>query len=129
MELYFPDELGERLAFCSAAFAALAGLIIMFAPGYAMRLFGLQLREGRRDGYAELRSTGAVYLALGLAPIMLGQPDIYLVFGAVFTLAAFARVVSLLSDRGGTVINYILLVVHIVLAALPIGYVYGFFSA
>ncbi len=129
MELYFPEELGEQLAFCAAAFTAFAGFIIMFAPGYAMRLFGLQPREGRRDGYAEQRSTGGVYLALGLAPILLAQPNTYLVLGAAFAMAAFARIISLLSDRGGTVVNYILLVVQVVLAALPLGYVFGFFSA
>ena len=59
MEFYFPTELGEQLAFGAAAFTALAGFIIMFAPGYAMRLFGMQVREGRRDGYAELRSMGS----------------------------------------------------------------------
>ncbi|OWK24835.1 hypothetical protein AJ87_17245 [Rhizobium yanglingense] len=42
MEFYFPETFGEQLAFCSAAFTALAGLVIMFAPGYAMQLFGLQ---------------------------------------------------------------------------------------
>ncbi|KRB63034.1 hypothetical protein ASE04_00655 [Rhizobium sp. Root708] len=129
MELYFPEELGEQLAFCSAAFAVLAGLIIMFAPGYSMRLFGLQPREGRRDGYAELRSTGGMYLALGLTPIMLAQPNVYLVFGASFAMAAFARIISLLSDKGSTILNYLLLVVQIVLAALPLAYVFGFFSA
>ena len=129
MEFYFPEELGEQLAFCAAAFVALAGFIIMFAPGYAMRFFGLQPSEGRRDGYAEQRSIGGVYLALGLAPILLAQPNIYLVVGAVFAMAAFARVISLLSDRGGTVINYVLLVVQVILAALPLGYVFGFFSA
>ncbi|KQV24339.1 hypothetical protein ASC97_25880 [Rhizobium sp. Root1203] len=129
MELYFPEELGEQLAFCAAAFVALAGFVIMFAPGYAMRVFGLQPREGRRDGYAEQRSMGGAYLALGLAPILLAQPNIYLVVGAVFAMAAFARIVSLLSDKGGTILNYLLLVVQIVLAALPLGYVFGFFSA
>lgn len=129
MDFYFPTELGEQLAFGAAAFTALVGFIIMFAPGYAMRLFGLQAREGRRDGYAEQRSMGGFYLGLGLSAIMLAQDWIYMALGAAFAMAAFARIISLLSDRGGTVVNYILLVVQVVLAALPLGYVFGFFSA
>ncbi|KQV73211.1 hypothetical protein [Rhizobium sp. Root1220] len=129
MDFYFPTELGERLAFGAAAFTALVGLIIMFAPGYAMRLFGLAPREGRRDGYAEQRSMGGFYLGFGLSALMLAQDWIYMALGAAFAMAAFARTVSLLSDKGSTMINYLLLVVQIVLAALPLGYVFGFFSA
>jgi hypothetical protein len=128
MDFYFPTELGERLAFGAAAFTALAGLVIMFAPGYAMRLFGLQPREGRRDGYAEQRSMGGFYLGFGLSAVMLAQDWIYMALGAAFAMAAFARLVSLLSDKGGTILNYLLLVVQIILAALPLGYVFGFFS-
>ena len=94
MEFYFPTELGEQLAFGAAAFTALAGFIIMFAPGYAMRLFGMQVREGRRDGYAELRSMGGFYLGTGLAAIMLAQNFTYLALGAAFAMAAFARIIS-----------------------------------
>jgi hypothetical protein len=129
MDFYFPTVLGERLAFGAAAFTALAGLVIMFAPGYAMRLFGLQPREGRRDGYAEQRSMGGFYLGFGLSAVMLAQDWIYMALGAAFAMAAFARLISLLSDKGGTILNYLLLVVQIILAALPLGYVFGFFSA
>lgn len=128
MEFYFPEEFGEQLAFCTAAFVALAGLVIMFAPGYAMRLFGLQPAEGRRDGYAALRSTGGLYLALGLAPIMLEMLPIYLVLGASLAMSAFARIISLLSDKGSTVLNCLLLVVQVVLAAVPLAYSFGFFT-
>jgi hypothetical protein len=128
MDFYFPTVLGERLAFGAAAFTALAGLVIMFAPGYAMRLFGLQPREGRRDGYAEQRSMGGFYLGFGLSAVMLAQDWIYMALGAAFAMAAFARLISLLSDKGGTILNYLLLVVQIILAALPLGYVFGFFS-
>ncbi|MDM9621446.1 DUF4345 domain-containing protein [Rhizobium sp. S96] len=129
MDFYFPTELGEQLAFGAAAFTSLAGLIIMFAPGYAMRLFGLQPREGRRDGYAEQRSVGGFYLGFGLSAIMLAQDWTYMALGAAFAMSAFARIISLLSDKGGTVLNYLLLVVQVVLAALPLAYVLGFFSA
>ena len=52
MEFYFPETFGEQLAFCCAAFTAAAGFVMMFAPGYAMKLFGLAPR-GDSYEYAE----------------------------------------------------------------------------
>jgi hypothetical protein len=128
MELYFPTELGEQLAFCAAAFTALVGLFMMFAPGYAYRLLGLEVREGRRGAYAESRSVGGFYLGFGLAAILLAQPMIYMALGAAFALAAFGRLLSLMSDRGGgAMVNLLLLAVQAVLAALPLLYAFGFF--
>lgn len=129
MEFYFPTELGEQLAFASAAFTAFAGLVIMFAPGIALRAFGLAPRGERREGYAELRSMGGFYLGFGLSAIMLAQDWIYMALGASFAMAAFARIVSILSDRGSSAVNYLLLVVQAVLAGLPLLYVFGFFPA
>ena len=127
MELYFPTELGEQLAFCAAAFTALVGLLMMFAPGFAYKFYGLQVREGRQGAYAESRSVGGFYLGFGLAAILLAQPTIYTALGASFALAAFGRILSLMSDRGGGVIvNLLLLVVQVVLAALPLLYAFSF---
>ncbi|MBA1346662.1 MULTISPECIES: DUF4345 domain-containing protein [Rhizobium] len=126
MEFYFPTELGEQLAFCSAAFTALAGFIMMFAPGHTFRLLGLQAQEGRPEGYGEGRSMGGFYLGFGLSAIMLAQTTIYMALGASFAMAAFARIVSILSDKGSNLVNYLLLVVQIALAALPLLYVFGF---
>ncbi|AGS23678.1 hypothetical protein [Rhizobium etli] len=126
MEFYFPTELGEQLAFCSAAFTALAGFIMMFAPGHAFRLLGLQVQEGRPEGFAEGRSMGGFYLGFGLSAILLAQNWIYMALGASFSIATFARLVSILSDKGSNLVNYLLLVVQIVLAALPLLYVFGF---
>jgi hypothetical protein len=128
MELYFPTELGEQLAFAAAAFTALAGFIIMFVPGYALRFFGLQARDGRPEGFAEGRSMGGFYLGFGLSAIMLAQDWIYMALGASFAMAVFARIISILSDRSGTIANYLLLVVQAILAALPLLYVFGFFQ-
>ncbi|MBX4958837.1 DUF4345 domain-containing protein [Rhizobium lentis] len=128
MEFYFPTEFGEQLAFCSAAFTALAGFLMMFAPGHALRLLGLQAREGRPEGYGEARSMGGFYLGFGASAIMLAQNWIYMALGASFVMAAFARVISILSDKGSNIVNYLLLVVHIALAALPLLYVFGFFQ-
>lgn len=127
MELYIPTETGEFLAFCAAIATSLIGLVFLFAPGLAFRALGLDLREGRRGGYAEARSTlGGFPLGLGIAAILLAQPMVYLALGAAFALAAFGRILSMLSDGGNTIVNWVFLIVQIVLSGLPLAYVFGF---
>lgn len=125
MEFYFPTDLGEQLAYCSAAFTMLLGLIYMFAPGYSYRFLGLQPREGRLGAYAEGRSMGGFYLGSGVVAILLAQPTLYLSLGASFALAAFGRVLALMSDRGNIIVNLLMLVIQVTLAALPLLYGLG----
>ena len=127
MEFYIPTETGEFLAFCAAVVTSLLGLVFLFAPGIAFRALGIDQREGRRGGYAEARSTmGGFHLGLGLAALLLAQPMVYLALGAAFALAAFGRILSMLSDSGNTVVNWLYLIVQIALSALPLAYVFGF---
>ncbi|WP_075291627.1 DUF4345 family protein [Pararhizobium arenae] len=126
MEFYIPTETGEFLAFCAALATAAIGLIFLFAPGLAFRAIGLDLREGRRGGYAEARSVmGGFPLGLGLAAVLLAQPMVYLALGVAFALAAFGRILSMLSDGGNTLWNWLYLAAQTVLAALPLAYVFG----
>ena len=127
MEFYIPTETGEFLAFCAAVVTSLLGLVFLFAPGIAFRSLGIDLREGRRGGYAEARSTmGGFHLGLGIAALLLAQPMVYLALGAAFALAAFGRILSMLSNSGNTVVNWLYLIVQIALSALPLAYVFGF---
>ncbi len=98
----------------------------MFAPGITLRAFGLQPAGERRDGYTLARSSLAgFYLGLGAAALLLAQPMVYLAFGAAFGLSVFGGILSILSDGGATMRNFILLVVHFLLAALSLSYVFG----
>ncbi|SMC77274.1 hypothetical protein SAMN05880593_106155 [Rhizobium sp. RU36D] len=126
MEFYFPTEFGERLAFFAAAFTALLGLVVMLAPGMAFAFLGLQTKDGRPEGLAEGRSAGGFLLGISLAALLLAQPMIYLAFGSAVGLAAFGRLLSIMSDRGSVMGNILFLVVQICVAALPLGYVFGF---
>ena len=102
------------------------GLVMMFAPGVLLRLFGLQLLTERRDGLALVRSSLAgLYLGFGATALLLAQPMVYLAFGASFALVVFGGILSILSDGGATMRNSLLLVVHLLLAALPLIYVFG----
>ena len=126
MEFYFPAEFGEQLAFGAAAISAVIGLFFMFAPGMTLRAFGLQPAGERRGGYTLVRSSLAgFYLGLGAAALLLAQPMVYLAFGAAFALSVFGGILSILSDGGATMRNCLLMVVHFVLAALSLSYVFG----
>ncbi|KOF18915.1 membrane protein [Ensifer adhaerens] len=126
MEFYIPTETGEFLAFCAAAAAALIGVVMLFAPRLTFRAAGIGIAEGRRGGLAEARSTmGGMHAGLGLAAILLAQPMVYLAIGAAFALAAFGRILSMMSDNGATLYNWVALLVQAALAIFPLAYVFG----
>ena len=92
-------------------------------------LFGLQTcAKGGGAVIAEARSTmGGFYLGLGLAALLLAQPMIYLALGAAFALAAFARILSMLSDSGNTARELVLAgCSNRCFRRCPSAYVFGF---
>lgn len=129
MEFEFPWPLsqGEWLAWLSAALTVLFGLILFFAPRLALRVLRLQPREDHPEAVAESRATmSGFYLGLGLCCLLLGnQPFLYMALGLSWGFTAFGRIVSMLSDRGNTVANWLWLVLEVVLAALPLGFAIG----
>ncbi|MDQ0456611.1 AGROH133_08824 family phage infection protein [Rhizobium paknamense] len=125
MEFYFPTEFGEQMAFTGAALTAFIGLVVMFAPGLILRFLGLVPLEGRNEGFGALRGGGGVLLGLGLSALLLAQPMVYLALGAALGLGCFGRILSILSDHGASWRNVLLLVVFLLLAALPLAYVFG----
>ena len=58
--------------------------------------------------------------------MLLAQPLIYLTLGLCWGLTAFGRIVSMLSDNGNTIYNWIWLLLELVLAGLALGYALGF---
>ena len=127
MEFYIPTETGELAAFCAAIVTGLFGLFALFAPGTALKLAGLQPRDGSREGLAFVRSAGGFYAGLAIVALMMAQDWIYMAIGGGFSLAAFGRILSLMSDRSFTVKNLVLLFVQVLLGGLPLAYVFGFF--
>ncbi|MGW9231552.1 AGROH133_08824 family phage infection protein [Pseudorhizobium sp. NPDC055634] len=127
MELYFPTEMPERLAFLSALVVAGFGLLTMLFPARLLRAGGLVTGEITSVGFGATRSIGGLHLGLGLAAIALAQDFTYLMLGSALGFAAFGRLLSLFVDRGRIVINALVLIAQLVLAALPLGYVFGYF--
>ena len=127
MELYFPTEMPERLAFLSALVVAGFGLLTMLFPARLLRAGGLVTGEITSVGFGATRSIGGLHLGLGLAAIALAQNFTYLMLGSALGFAAFGRLLSLFVDRGRIAINALVLIAQLVLAALPLGYVFGYF--
>ena len=67
---------------------------------------------------------GGLLAGFGLAALLLAQDFIYFALGAGFALAALGRVLSLVLDGAIGSRKILLLVVYLVLAALPLAYVF-----
>jgi hypothetical protein len=66
------------------------------------------------------------YLGVGLCCILLAQPLLYMALGFSWLFTAFGRLVSILSDRGNTLYNWVFVLIDLALALLPLGFVFGF---
>ncbi len=127
MEFTLPTETGEQLAFGAAAFITLLGLMMMLAPGFCLNILGFDRPTTSTAPYSEMRSSlGGLYTGLGLSAILVAQPFVYFALGAAFSVAVFGRLLSILSDRGASLRNYLLVVVQTLLAFLPLAYFFGY---
>lgn len=129
MEFSFPWPMtdGEWLAWSAAVITVLFGLILLFAPHLSFRLMRLQTVEKHPEAVAEGRATmSGFYLGLGLCCILLAQPLLYMALGFSWLFTAFGRVVSMMSDSGNTVYNWVWLLIDVALAALPLAFAFGF---
>lgn len=126
MELYFPTEFGERVAFVCAVVTAAIGLLVLVFPAVMLRLSAFHVGTARPEGYAAVRSAGAQHLGLGLACIMLAQDFIYMTLGIALAFAAFGRLVSFAFDRGPTPRNTAFFLLQVVLSGGPLAYVFGY---
>jgi cytochrome c biogenesis protein CcdA len=129
MEFVFPWPMsqGEWLAWSAAVLTVLFGLLLLFAPRISLRLLRLQTTEKHPEAVAEARATIAgFYLGTGLCCILLAQPLLYMALGFSWLFTVFGRIISMLSDQGNTIYNWLSLIMAMVLAALPLGFAFGF---
>jgi uncharacterized membrane protein HdeD (DUF308 family) len=128
MEFAFPWPVtqGEWLAWVSAAVTVLLGVLLLFAPGLSFRMLRLAPRPERPEAYAAARANLAgFYLGLGLSSLLLAQPLLYMALGFAWLFTAFGRIVSMMSDRGTGLSNWLWLVLDLVLAALALAFSLG----
>ena len=129
MEFAFPWPVtqGEWLAFVCAAITVLLGAILLFAPGLSFKLFRLQPRPEHPEAYAAARGNMAgFYLGLGLCSLLLAQPLLYMALGFSWLFTAFGRIVSMMSDHGNKLYNWLWLVFDLVLSGLALAFALGF---
>ena len=85
------------------AVTSLIGLVFLFAPGIAFR--AARARSARRAAGRLCRGAlddGRLPSRAWACGAVLAQPMVYLALGAAFALAAFGRILSMLSDSGNT---------------------------
>jgi uncharacterized membrane protein HdeD (DUF308 family) len=129
MEFSFPWPVsqGEWLAWLSAVLTLLFGLMLLFAPRLSLGALRLQTSELHPEAVSEARATmSGFYLGVGLCCILFAQPFLYMALGLSWAFTAFGRMISMMSDRGNTLYNWIALVLDLALAALPLAFVFGF---
>jgi len=106
----------EILQIVAALATAATGLFSLLAPTKITGFTGLQPVGGR--GITELRAVlGALFIALGLAPLFLGAPA-YLMLGIGYLAIGAVRAVSMFVDRSVVQSNVISLATEIVLGAI-----------
>lgn len=127
VELYLPSTNGEWLAWASALTTIFFGLLCMFAPRISFRILRLQTHPEHPEALSESRATMAgFYLGVGLCCILLAQPMLWIALGVSWGFTAFGRLISMLSDNGNTLFNWISVIFEAALAALPLAYALGF---
>ncbi len=108
----------QILQIVAALATAATGLFSLLAPTKITGFTGLQPVGGR--GITELRAVlGALFIALGLAPLFLGAPA-YLMLGIGYLAIGAVRAVSMVVDRSVVQSNVISLMTEIVLGVILI---------
>jgi len=93
------------------------GLVSFIKPTAVYGFTGLSANGAR--GISEIRAVlGGLFIALGIAPFILGVPETYQVVGITYLGIAVARAISLVLDQSYASSNLISLVVEIVFGAI-----------
>lgn len=129
MVLYWPQSTGEWLSWSSAMVTILFGLAMFLTPRLSLNALRLQTSPKHPEAVAEARSTIAgFYLGVGVSAVLMAQFFLWFALGVCWAIAAFGRIISILSDGGNTPFNWIAFLVDVLLAAGPLLYVFGFIA-
>jgi hypothetical protein len=104
------------LKIIAALATAATGLLAFFKPNAVYGFIGLNANGVR--GVSEIRAIfGGLFIALGLAPLFLGETA-YLMLGIGYLAIALARTFSIVFDKSYAQSNIISLIIEIVLGAI-----------
>ena len=88
----------QILKIIAAIGTVLTGAVSIFWPRSVTGFTGLEPRGGR--GITEIRAIlGAVFLALGVVPLVFGDPLIYQSLGIVYLVVGAVRTISMFIDK------------------------------
>lgn len=119
----FPAEPWPQAAFVSVAVLLLAGLLMLAFPASYGRVLGLDGAATRPGGIGELRPIGGFLAGYALAVLMFfDQPVLCAGFGVAMAVAAFARLISMMSDTSANLLNVLLFLVQLIFAVATLYY-------
>lgn len=119
----FPEEPWPLAAFVSAAVLLLTGLLMLAFPVTCGRVLGLEGSATRPDGIGEIRPAGGFLAGFALATLMFfDQPVLAATLGFAMAVAAFARLISLMSDTSASLLNLLLFLVQAIFAVALLYY-------
>jgi len=115
----FPSEPWPQAAFLAVVILIVAGLAMLIFPATSGRLLGLESRETRPGGIGEIRAAGGFLAGFAAAALMFfDQPVLVTALGVAVGVAAFARIISLMSDTSASLLNFLLLIVQATFAVV-----------
>ena len=122
-----PQDLGATYVFLVALITVIFGLFTLIVPNLGLKVLRLQTKVDKNSSVGELRGTlSGFYLGVGGVVLLSSWPFIGLLLSACWCATAFGRMISMLSDRGNTFYNWLILVLELILAAVPIAVVFNF---
>ena len=107
----------EVLQIIAALGTVATGLISLIRPRSVTGFTGLNPNGPR--GITEIRAVlGGVFVALGIAPLILATPEAYRMLGIAYLAVAVVRTVSMVLDKSVEQSNIISVVVEIVFGVI-----------
>lgn len=111
------DLMNILIMIATIAFGAIGWL----APKYTMNV--LHLKTGETTlGMSEVRAaSGALFIGMGLAAIIMNNPIAYAIVGFAYAGAAIGRLTSIIIDKSGHKISYSFCATEVAFAVFLIG--------
>jgi hypothetical protein len=108
----------QVLQYIGCLLTILVGFLSLFAPERTVNFTGLAPQGGR--GITEIRAVlGGLFIALGIAPFLLGGTA-YMVLGMGYLTVGVVRLVSIFLDKSGTQSNWFSLAFELVFGLILI---------
>jgi hypothetical protein len=125
-QFVLPESLDGILPAVSAVVTAAYGLLAFLAPRTALSVMRLKPVGEMWPAAGEARGTLAgFYLAAAFVVLATGSFPAVLLLGLCWLMTAFGRMISMLSDNGNNLFNWLALIQEFVLAGLPLAVVFG----